>query len=289
MGCLLAAGIPMRAQTYNPTFPAEPNARYKVTVACEPSDAANLSGTGWYMYGNSVYINTSAKSSAYTFDYWELDGERYSTSRGFSYKVTDKSVRFVAHYTYKEPEPEPYNPPFPSEPTFIEPVKKPIKSPLYLVAAPQGSCSFNRTSGVYVEEETSVYVSAYANQDFAFKGWYMNGSLISTSQSFYYIMGTSATTLTASFTYSPSFPTEPVTDDEKQEESGTEVDNGQNGSKGDVNGDGKVDTADAVLLMNLYLDGDPEHQLIPSVCDFNGDGMVNTSDAVAIMNYYLNH
>ncbi len=277
------------AQTYNPNFPPEPNAKFKLIVTCEPSEAANLTGGGWHMYDTQVYINTSARSTAYTFDYWEVDGKKYTTNRSFYYTVPDKNVRLVAHYTYKEPESEPYNPAFPSEPVVIEPKKKIVKSPLYLVPAPAGSCSFNRTSGALVEADQSVQVKAYPNKDFVFKGWYMNGSLISSNQSFYYVMGTSATTLTASFTYSPSFPTEPSTDDEKQDESGTTIDNGQNDMKGDVNGDGKVDTADAVMLMNLYLNGDPEGQLKPGVCDFNGDGVVNTADAVSIMNYYLNH
>ncbi|MBO4663955.1 MAG: dockerin type I repeat-containing protein [Bacteroidaceae bacterium] len=287
VGCLLGAGIPMRAQTYQPTFPAEPNSRFKVSLACEPSEAGNLTGGGWYMYGTQVYINTSARSSAYTFDYWEMDGKRYKDSRSFYYQVTDKNVRLVAHYTYHEPEPEPYNPAFPSEPVVVEPVHKIVKSPLYLVSAPSGACSFNRTSGALVEADQQVSVTAYPNQDFVFKGWYQNGSLISTSKTINYVMGASATTLTASFTYNPAFPTEPVMDEEKQEESGETVDNGQNGTLGDVNGDGVVNTADAVLLMNLYLSGDPEKQLNPKVCDVNGDGVVNTADAVAIMNNYL--
>ncbi len=275
------------AQDYNPAFPAEPNAMYVVKVKCEPAEAANVSGRGTYEPGKSVTINTSAKSTSYIFDYWTLNGTKYSTSKSFSYKVTEEDVEFVAHYTYKEPEPEPYNPAFPSEPTVIQPVKKIVENPLCIIAAPNGSCSFNRTSGAKVQEDQSVYVRAYPNTDFVFNGWYLNGSIVSKDLSFYYVMGSVPTTLTASFTYIPKFPSEPSEDETKQEESGEKVDNGQSGIKGDVNHDGVVNTADAVMLMNLYISGDPEKQLVPNVCDVNGDGVVNTADAVAIMDGYL--
>lgn len=86
--------------------------------------------------------------------------------------------------------------------------------------------------------------------------------------------------------YAPEFPEEPMEDPEKEQE---EVDNGQNGILGDVNRDGMINTQDAVMLTKLYLAGDPDGQLVPSICDMNGDGVVNTADAVAIVNYYLTH
>ncbi len=53
--------------------------------------------------------------------------------------------------------------------------------------------------------------------------------------------------------------------------------------KGDVNGDNIVNEADAELLTDLYVHGDPEQRLDPETCDVNGDGEVNTTDAVCII------
>ncbi len=56
---------------------------------------------------------------------------------------------------------------------------------------------------------------------------------------------------------------------------------------GDVNGDGKVDTTDAKLIMqyDLKLVGDSALDL--SVADVNGDGKIDTTDAKLIMQYDL--
>lgn len=55
---------------------------------------------------------------------------------------------------------------------------------------------------------------------------------------------------------------------------------------GDVNGDGVVNTSDAVMVLNYYLGKTKE--INQKLADVNGDGVVNTSDAVAIINIYLN-
>ncbi len=55
------------------------------------------------------------------------------------------------------------------------------------------------------------------------------------------------------------------------------------GLLGDVNGDGKVDTTDAKLIMQLDLGLITENDLIMEVADVNGDGKVDTTDAKLIM------
>ena len=45
----------------------------------------------------------------------------------------------------------------------------------------------------------------------------------------------------------------------------------------DVNGDGLVDTRDAILFFNLWSAGDP-------VADFNGDGLIDSRDIIAFLN-----
>ena len=57
-------------------------------------------------------------------------------------------------------------------------------------------------------------------------------------------------------------------------------------SKGDVNGDGSVDIADAVCIVN-YVVGKPNTTFIEAAADANGDGDIDIADAVHIVNYVV--
>ena len=56
--------------------------------------------------------------------------------------------------------------------------------------------------------------------------------------------------------------------------------------KGDVNGDGKVDLVDAVLVINHYV-GKPVVRFVEKAADVSGDGKADLVDAVKIINYYV--
>lgn len=58
------------------------------------------------------------------------------------------------------------------------------------------------------------------------------------------------------------------------------------GIKGDVNGDGDVDIADAVCIVN-YVVGKLNTNFVPEAADVNGDGDVDIADAVHIVNYVV--
>lgn len=55
---------------------------------------------------------------------------------------------------------------------------------------------------------------------------------------------------------------------------------------GDVNGDGDVDIADAVCIVN-YVVGKPNSTFVLAAADANGDGDVDIADAVCIVNYVV--
>lgn len=57
--------------------------------------------------------------------------------------------------------------------------------------------------------------------------------------------------------------------------------------KGDVNGDGLVNTMDAIALIGFYLNNQTE-QVPLTVGDMNGDKLINTMDAIEIISIYLN-
>jgi hypothetical protein len=56
---------------------------------------------------------------------------------------------------------------------------------------------------------------------------------------------------------------------------------------GDVNGDGAVDTQDAIQIVRYYLGKNPTG-FNASVADVNSDGNIDTQDAIQIIRTYLN-
>ena len=56
--------------------------------------------------------------------------------------------------------------------------------------------------------------------------------------------------------------------------------------KGDVDGDGVVDLADAVLVINHYV-GKPVNKFVTKAADVDGDGVIDLADAVRIINFYV--
>ena len=183
------------AQTdYNPSNPPEPSARYKITVSASPN-YGYTSGTGWFDTGSQTWISTSSYSPDYVFKYWTKNGAKYTESSSFYYTVETESVNFVAVYTYE--------PQSPAEPDGIASYR------LYLKSNINGSCSFNRTSGEKIKSGSSVYVSAYPNAGYKFKGWYIDDDKQSDSRDFYYQMPEKDITLTAHFEYDPENPDDP--------------------------------------------------------------------------------
>ena len=57
--------------------------------------------------------------------------------------------------------------------------------------------------------------------------------------------------------------------------------------KGDANGDGKVDAADVVEIVNSILDN-PSTGFNQDAADVDGDGEITISDAVGVVNIILN-
>jgi surface protein len=60
----------------------------------------------------------------------------------------------------------------------------------------------------------------------------------------------------------------------------------EDNTKGDVDGDGVVDLADAVLVINHYV-GKPVAKFNEKAADVDGDGVIDLADAVRIINFYV--
>lgn len=264
---LFAGGMQAQDSFGDPPEPLVPVFYYPLTVACDPDVAGTASGRGSYAPETVVTVSTSARSG-YTFSHWTLNGERIEQPASFSYTTVAEAMDFVAHYNL--------DPIDPAEPTMN------VKSRLYLTSEPEGICTFNRTSGAFVQADQYVAVDVTnADQWYEFTGWYNGNVLVSDVQSFNYLTDYQDVTLTAHFRELPFTPVDP-SDPESQGGDIQTLDNG------DANGDGSVDVTDAVAVINAYLSGDSS-SINVSVADVNRDGVIDITDAVAIINLYLNN
>lgn len=270
--------LPAMAQDdYNPNNPADPYMKYRITASVTPEGSGTVSGIGKYAVGTQVTMNTSAKSTDYVFKHWEKNGVKYSEQKSFKYTMTAENVDFVAVYSYEPHEDVVvYDPTNPADPNVVE---KPEVTHTYftlnLVASPEGACSFNISSGLSVEQDTYVKLEAYGNQNYDFVGWYKNGTKVSSTEAFNYLM-TSDATLTAKYkVYNPQNPDDPSLNIEN-----TTV------RRGDVNRDGEININDAMMVVDYSLGRLPKINKI--VSDMNGDGKISVIDAVLIIDKCLN-
>ena len=269
---LFVAAIGVKAQ-YNPEDPPEPNLKFQLTVKVQPQEASySTSGSGTYIPGTQVNVRSSARQN-WVFRYWMANGTQIEgqEAQQFTYTMPMESVELVAVYEYVEPEKPPYNPQDPSEPVTI-----PDKYSLNIVAVPALAASSTSGSGSYTAGST-VWVGARANTNYSFEGWYdKDGQKLSSNSSYGYTMPDEATTLTARFVYTPGSPGDPM--------GGGQDDVQNHVLRGDVNQDGVVDIADAVMLVNYVVGKYTGPALSMDASDANRDGQIDIADAVRIVN-----
>lgn len=245
---------------FDPVLPGEPNAQYKVTVGISHPEAGRVAGGGSYATGTNITVSKSdawvseSDEVYYSFQYWTLNGEEYTTDSSFEYTVGTNNVNFVAVY----------------EVVAIEEVT----SRVHIVMSPADACDNHTTDNRRYFEGDNAYIYCYARQGFDFLGWYEGNSLVSRNQHFYYQVGKDDVTLTAKFFYNPAIPAEP---DCQQV-------NVDNLSPGDVNKDGRVDVLDVVICVDVI-----QNNKVNNRADMNKDGVVDQSDVVRISTKVLTH
>lgn len=79
---------------------------------------------------------------------------------------------------------------------------------LSVEVTPTGAGSLNTSGGAY-EEGGNIYLRAYNNTGFIFKGWYVGDSLYSSSAGFNYTMPSNDVLVKAKYEYDPSLPGNP--------------------------------------------------------------------------------
>lgn len=190
---------------YNPSNPAEPTepdipVYSTLYLSASPSSGGyfNINSGNKYEVGSAISLR-AYNNSNFSFKNWTENGEVISTSSSFQYLMKEGNPTLVANFIY--------NPGNPAEPSEAQLYRK-----LYLKSNPSGGGYFNVNSGNEYQEGSTVYLRAYSNQWYSFKNWTTDdGTVISTSSSFNYVMPEKDITLTANYTYNynPSTPDEP--------------------------------------------------------------------------------
>lgn len=189
----------------NPGEPSQPNLPQYTTldVRVTPSNAGsvNVSSSNKYEIGSSVKLQAYA-NTYYHFLNWTQDGEVISTATSFNYVVKETNSPIIANYRYSY---DPSNPGEPGKPTF--------QRKLYLSCNPKGAGYFNINSGNTYTNGSSVTLRAYANKDYEFENWTINGEVISDNYSISYTMPETDAYLVANYKYTweykPGNPGEP--------------------------------------------------------------------------------
>lgn len=244
---------------YNPPNPPEPNAWFTVRTAAD--GLAYTSGGGTFVQGSEITLYTSAQREDYTFSHWTKNDEWFTDAQNFTYQVNENAV-FTAVYDF--------TPTDPNEPAAYN------KYRLNLTTNAQDACSFNCASGIKVEAGDYILLEAFPSSGYDFKGWFENGQLLTTSKRFNYPMPTRNAELTTRLIFNPVSPSEP---------GGTGQGDVSNSKLGDTNGDGVVNTSDAVTIVDYYVSSSSTERLPTG--DLNGDSEVNATDAVLLIDKYI--
>ncbi len=161
---------------YVPSQPQDPFLVLKSTVSLksDPAEAAtfNIASGNEYLEGEKIILRATLEKD-YIFDGW-YDGEtKVSDSLDFTYEVGQKNVTLTLRAT---------------------PI---IYSQLNLVASPSDAITFNYNSGKIYREQTELVLHASVITGYDFQGWYLGDSLLTTTTTLQYTIGTTAATLTA--------------------------------------------------------------------------------------------
>lgn len=184
---------------FNPNNPEDPNAsntKYILKQKVYPEHAGDIWNDTEIILaeGESVWIE-AYNNSGYRFVSWNQGDTVVSNSQGLYYTMPAKNVTLTAVFKYD-----------PESPADPEPM--PLSHTLTLEPQPRQGGSFNM-SEERVPEGEGVWLYAYPNNHYQFKGWKMGDSILSDSQELYYAMGNADTHIVGVFEYNPASPGNP--------------------------------------------------------------------------------
>ena len=166
-----------------------PSTSCRVSVQASPAEGGTVTGGNTYQRGATVTI-AATPNSGYQFKEWQLDGRQISTTASYIFTASADQA-FTAVFEKLPDEPDP---PTPGSYTIT------------LSASP--SAGGTVSGGGTFAENSTVTITAAANSNYRFTGWFENGSQVSTSAS-YTLTVSADRTLVAGFTYTGGSPSTP--------------------------------------------------------------------------------
>ena len=150
---------------------------YTISASASPSSGGTVSGAGSYNYGQNCTL-TATPATGYSFVKWTKNGTQVSTNASYTFAVT-ASGSYVAHFQ--------------------------ANSYTISVSASPSSGGTVNGGGTYTYGQ-SCTVHASANNGYTFSNWTVNGSQVSTSANYTFIV-TGNHTLVAHFAQQSQAPT----------------------------------------------------------------------------------
>ena len=176
-----------------PTEPQEPSTIQYFRLTLAAGKGGSVSGGGKYQAGRGVSVSASV-DEGFQFVCWtNSKGETVSTNRAFTYITTAANETLTAHFVF-----DPTNPSEPSDPI--------LRHNITVFTEDGGTVNVGNKR---LLEGKSTTLNASANEGYVFVGWYLNGELYTTLESFSYTMGKENVAFEAVFKFSPASPSEP--------------------------------------------------------------------------------
>ena len=194
---------------YDPTNPADPNMqapRYRLTItATEGGSVSPNVVNGRYSQGEGMWLQ-AYNNAKYQFVHWlQDDSVVVATSADYYFYMPARDVKMTAVFEkYTGQYGGGYNPSNPSDPSTTTQSYQ-----LTAVSQPANignvGCS---QSKVNIGEQAYVYASQHSS--YQFKGWWLNGVLVSTELHYRFRMEDNDMNFTAKYEYSPTSPGDPT-------------------------------------------------------------------------------
>ena len=212
IGCLTLWGQSSGAGyggNYDPSNPDDPNmqpAKYRLTVTATEGGTVNpnianeryAANTGMWLQANS--------QSKYRFVHWlQDDSIEIAESADYYFHMPAKDTKITAVFEkYNGQYGGGYDPSNPDDPSST------TKSYQLTVATEPSSIGNVERSDSKVNIGAQAYVSASQHSSYEFKGWWLNGVLVSTELHYRFRMEDNDMHFTAKYEYSPTSPGNPT-------------------------------------------------------------------------------
>ena len=177
-----------------PVEPADPSTTLRYRLVLRGSEGLSVSGGGRYLAGKSINCRASVESGYRFLGWYRNNGERVYDGTNFSYIMPVGGDTLTARCEF-----DPGTPAEPGDPILRHNVT---------VTCGDGGY-WHGTSG-RILEGTAISLTAYLNDGYEFKGWYLNGEFLTALRSFSYTVGKENLNFYAKFEFNPNFPGEPA-------------------------------------------------------------------------------